>query len=652
MKQIVIFAIITLISLNSYSQHPTDLITPVIAAKVSINDNFWTPIQDKVATKTIYACVDQLIKTNHVRNFENAALGKGEHGGANADDSDLYKVLEGIAYSLKNHPDPALEKIADNWIDKIAASQQSDGYLNTYYTIKIGLDKRWTNMQDHEDYCAGHLIEAAVAYYNSTGKRKFLDVAIRVANNMDSVFRLANNHWVTGHEEVKIALAKLYRVTNNRCYLDLAEWFIDQRGHGYWKGKAWGPPTYYQDDVPVEKARKIEGHAVRAMYLYAGVTDIATLRNETKYNTALLSVWDNLIGKNMYVTGGIGSSGENEGFSKDYDLPNEHAYCETCASIAMMFWNLRMNCMTGESKYADIMERALYNGVLAGLSLNGDRFFYGNPLASVHGKLRSEWFAPACCPSNMARLFPSLGNYIYVISNDAIYINLFVGSKTNIPVGKNNEIQIVQEGNYPWDGTVTININPYKKMKHKILIRLPDWAFNETTPEGAYSFNRQKKNTLTILLNGADVGYKIEKGYAVLDREWKKGDRIKFELPMDVLRVIANSNIKENINRVALQRGPLIYCVEHADNNGKALNMILTDKANFSTVHRDGLLGGVVTIDANASVVETSSNGDSVNTIVKNITAIPYYSWANRGKGEMQVWIPRIVSGASLLTIK
>ncbi|MFC0182254.1 glycoside hydrolase family 127 protein [Pseudarcicella hirudinis] len=366
------------LTLDSFAQQPLQKVTFVSFSKVNITDSFWKPKLDKVATTTLNTCIYQTEVTPRIRNFEKVARKAGEkHEGIYYDDSDVFKAIEAIAYSLKNHPDASLEKKTDEWIDKIAAAQQPDGYLNTYYTLN-GLEKRWTDMEKHEDYNAGHLIEGAVAYFNTTGKRKLLDVAIKFANHLDETFRLANRHWITGHQEVELALVKLYRTTNDERYLKLADWYLSERGHGYGKGVIWDnwkDPAYCQDKVPVKEQTEITGHAVRAMYLYTGAADVASITGDEGYIRSMKTVWDDVVHRNMYITGGIGSSGSNEGFSKDYDLPNEHAYCETCASVGMVFWNQRMNMLTGEGKYMDILERSLYNGALDGLSLSGDRFF-------------------------------------------------------------------------------------------------------------------------------------------------------------------------------------------------------------------------------------------------------------------------------------
>jgi DUF1680 family protein len=388
-------------------------IRPVLFSEVNITDQFWKPKQEKVATATLNACIIQTEeKSGRIRNFEKAARKQGEkHEGIYYDDSDVYKAIEAIAYSLKNRPDATLERKADEWIDKIAAAQLPDGYLNTYYTL-TDLKQRWTDMEKHEDYCAGHLMEAAVAYYNTTGKRKLLDVAIRFADHIDSTFRVANRPWVSGHQEIELALMKMYHLTKEDRYLKLADWFLEQRGHGHGKGKIWDEwkdPKYCQDDVPVKQQKEITGHAVRAMYQYTGAADVASVTQDPGYMNAMTAVWEDVVYRNMYLTGGIGSSGHNEGFTDDYDLPNGAAYSETCASVGMVFWNQRMNSLTGDAKYIDVLERSLYNGALDGLSLGGDTFFYGNPLSSVGNNARSAWFGTACCPSNIARLVASVG---------------------------------------------------------------------------------------------------------------------------------------------------------------------------------------------------------------------------------------------------
>jgi uncharacterized protein len=649
--------LLAFLSFPAQAQFVAQRFEPVGFADVTITDSFWKPKMDKVATATLQACIRQTeTKTGRIRNFEkvarmeNGKLGGTPHEGIYYDDSDVYKAIEAMAYSLKNRPDAAIQQKADEWIDKIAAAQQPDGYLNTYYTL-TGLDKRWTDMEKHEDYCAGHLIEAAVAYYNTTGKRKLLDVAIRFADHIDSTFRVPNRHWVSGHQEIELALMRLYHLTKQDRYLKLADWFLAQRGHGYGKGKIWDDwknPKYCQDDVPVKDQKEITGHAVRAMYLYTGAADVAAATKDPGYLSAMTTVWNDVVFRNMYLTGGIGSSGRNEGFTEDYDLPNASAYCETCASVGMVFWNQRMNLLTGESKYIDVLERSLYNGALDGLSLSGDRFFYGNPLSSVGNTGRSEWFGTACCPSNIARLVASLGDYIYGQSPEGAWVNLYVSSKTTLTLNKTG-VPVQLETNYPWEGRVKLTMSPAQPVAYALHLRLPGWAKNEPAPGGLYGFSDAAPATpITVLLNGQPVAYRDEKGYAVIDRTWNSGDVVELVLPMAVRQVGSRKEVKADQERVALQRGPLVYCVEGVDNAGLTWTIVVPDKATFTTQPLQILDEPVVAIRANLSVAQPAADGQSVQLSPRPITAIPYYAWANRGNGTMQVWLPRRIRAVTI----
>ncbi len=639
-----------LLFINGAQGQSLQKLYPVNFSEVSIHDSFWSPRIDKVATATLQACIEYTEnKTGRIRNFERAALHtKGKHEGIYYDDSDVYKALEAIAYSLRNRPDASLQKKAEEWIDKIAAAQLPDGYLNTYYTL-TGLENRWTDMEKHEDYCAGHLIEAAIAYYNTTGKDKLLNVAIRLANHIDSTFRLQNRHWVSGHQEIELALMKLYHLTKNDKYLQEAKWFLEQRGRGYGKGVIWDQwkdPKYCQDDVPVKDQKEITGHAVRAMYLYTGAADVAAVTGDAGYVNAMNAIWEDVVYRNMYLTGGIGALAKNEGFGEDFDLPNEQAYSETCASVGMVFWNQRMNMLTGEAKYVDVLERSLYNGALDGLSLSGDRFFYGNPLASTGTHSRREWFGTACCPSNIARLVASLGNYIYNTGNNGIWINLYIGSNTKVKLDGSDVTLNLQSG-YPWNGEVTVDVDPVKKKTFEMHLRIPGWL-HQPVPGNLYRYADQKEINTEIKVNGEPVSYTVKDGYAVINRTWKKGDVIKIHFPMEVRQVISRPEVKQNKERVALQYGPLVYCVEGKGNNDNALNIIMPDHVQFQTEYQPQLLGGVNAISFNAHVAEVSADGKRVSTATKKVTAIPYYSWNNRGATSMQVWMPTKITNVKI----
>ncbi len=596
-------------SKEDIKEQPLKMIEQIDFSHVKINDNFWSPRLSKHVSATLPVCIDQIEnQTGRIRNFENAAKGEGEHSGIFFDDSDVYKALEGMAYSLINNPDPELEKKADEWIDKFAAAQQPDGYINTFYTL-TGLDKRWTNMDKHEMYCAGHMIEAGVAYYQATGKRKLLDVCIRMTDHMMSQFGPGKRHWVPGHEEIELALVKLYQTTQEQKYLDFAYWLLEERGHGHGtmgdEGK-WDP-VYYQDIVPVRRLTDISGHAVRCMYLYCGMADVAALKNDTGYIAAIDRLWDDVVHRNMYITGGIGSSRDNEGFTEDYDLPNLDAYCETCASVGMVLWNQRMNQLTGDSKYIDVLERSLYNGALAGISLGGDRFFYVNPLESKGDHHRQEWYGCACCPSQLSRFLPSIGNYIYASSDDALWVNLYIGNTGQIRIGE-TDILLTQETDYPWDGSVKLTISTSQPLEKEIRLRIPNWC-----------------KTYDLSINGKRINVSEKKGYAVI-KDWKSQDVIALDMDMPVEIVAADPHVKENFGKRAIQRGPLVYCMEEIDNPEYFDQIQLSPSTTFQTAFVSDILNGIKTIKTNGRA--------------QSATFIPYYAWDNRKAGKMRVWIP------------
>jgi DUF1680 family protein len=651
MKKIKFILIAGLFSVKAFSQTKLQKIEPVSFADVNITDEFWKPKIDKVATKTLSACIYQTeVATPRIKNFEKVARKKGEkHEGIFYDDSDVFKALEAMAYSLKTHPSAEMEKKCDEWIDKIAAAQQPDGYLNTWYTLK-GLQDKYTDMSMHEDYNAGHMIEAGVAYFNATGKRKLLDVCIKWADQFDALFGPGKRDWVTGHQELELALVKLYKVTKNEKYLKLADWLLSERGKKLAKGYTWTDwkdTAYAQDVLPVKQQTQITGHAVRAMYMYTGAADVAAQTGDVDYMKAMRNVWEDVVYRNMYITGGIGSAGSNEGFSIDYDLPNEQAYCETCASVGMVFWNQRMNSLTGNAEYIDVLERSLYNGALDGLSLSGDRFFYGNPLASRGQHQRREWFGTACCPANIARLVASLGNYIYAKSDDAIYVNLFVGSNTTIPL-KSGSVGVKMETNYPWDGKIKLMIDPVKNSKFSLSLRVPGWAQGQTSTKDLYDIADFGSAIIYLKVNGKDAPVRMENGYMIINREWKKGDIVVYELPMQTNKVIAREELKQDKGRIAIQRGPVVYCIEGADNSGKAWNVIIPENTKFETIDYKVLDESVKALTAEVPVVTVGEDGLSLKTEKKKIIAIPYYTWANRGKNEMQVWLPTKITDVKL----
>ncbi|MFC5466308.1 glycoside hydrolase family 127 protein [Lederbergia graminis] len=583
--------------------------------KVNIADTFWRPRMEVLQNVTLKACFEKCETTGRIANFAKAAgLMEGKFEGIYFDDSDVYKVIEGAAYSLMTTPDPALEEKIDRIVDWIAAAQEEDGYLCTYFTLEAP-DKKWTDMEKHEMYCGGHLMEAAVAYYEATGKRKLLDVACKLADHYDSIFGPGKRHWVEGHEEIELALLKLYRITGEERYLHLSEWLLEERGHGHgvgmiWEKEDWGP-AYCQDDVPVKEIKTVKGHAVRAMYLYTAMADVARAKNSDSYLPALLSVWENVVHKNMYITGGIGPTHQNEGFTEDYDLPNESAYCETCAAIGMVLWNQRMNLLFGDAKYADVIERAMYNGVLSGLSHSGDKFFYVNPLASNGGHHRKSWYNVSCCPTNLARFIPSIGNYIYAKSNDGLAVNLYVNGTSEVVVRENNVVQIEQKTEYPWNGKVGLVITPDVTDEFSVKLRIPSWC-----------------KSYQVLVNGAKTDIlSYEKGYLNLRRVWEKGDIIELLLDMPVKVVRAHPLVQANIGHIAIQRGPIVYCLEEVDNHHLQYgNIELSSDTQFQVKYQKDLLDGAITLT-------TTSAGD------ESYTFIPYYIWDNRDPGFMQVWL-------------
>ncbi len=622
-------------------------IKPVRFSRVRVADEFWTPRLETNRKVTIPYAFEQCEATGRIRNFERAAgLQQGEHEGASFNDSDVYKIMEGAAYSLQVESDRMMRLYLDQLIRIMAASQWEDGYLFTHYSLpQREPQKRWTGIAwIHELYCAGHMYEAAVAHYEVTGDATFLEVAKKNADLICRVFNSDGRTDPPGHQEIEIALCKLYRTTGEQKYLDQAKFFLDQRGRlgrrgPDGKGTLYG--TYGQDHRPVVEQEKAVGHSVRAAYMYTGMADVAALTGNQAYVKAIDTIWDDVVTTKLYVTGGIGAAGGHEGFGGPYELPNKTAYCETCASIAKVLWNHRMFLMHGDAKYIDILERAMYNAALSGISLEGDRFFYPNVLESIGQHERRPWFGCACCPSNVARFIPSIPGFAYAVKDGDVYVNMFLGSDVAIDSG-DNKVRLLQQTSYPWEGEVKITVEPQRDEVFAILVRIPGWARNQPVPSDLYSFVREMPVDVALKVNGRPQPLEVTAGYARLERQWKRGDTIELSLPMPVRRIVSHPEVRTNRGRVALQRGPLVYCLEGLDNDGAVLDLVISDDAELTTHRRPDLLGGVVTIEGRAGTARRTLDGRIVPDAARPFTAIPYYAWAHRGRAPMTVWPARV----------
>ena len=616
---------------------------PVPFTAVHLMDTFWAPRLETNRLTTIPYAFGKCEETGRMYNFERAAdVLRGESisdrkpPGFPFDDTDPYKVLEGASYSLAVQPDPKMSAYLDKLIALIASAQEPDGYLYTTRTIdpqhphEWSGARRWVNEQElsHELYNAGHLFEAAVAHYQATGKTNLLNVALKEANLLCTTFGPATNqlHVWSGHEIVEMGLAKLYRVTGDKRYLDLAKYFIDVRGSHP------GGDDYHQSRIPPVDQTEAIGHAVRAGYLYSGMADVAALTGDTNYLHAIDTIWENCVSAKLYVTGGIGARHDGEAFGNDYELPNLTAYNETCAAVANDFWNERLYLLHGDAKYVDVLERTLYNGLLAGVSLDGTKFFYPNPLESDGNYERSPWFGCACCPANITRFLPSLPGYFYAQQNNSVFVNLFASGTADIKLDDGHKIKLTQETRYPWDGAVKIFVAPEKKSKFTIAVRIPGWARNEAVPGGLYQFLKAPSNEpVTLKVNGKSIPIKLDRGYARLDRSWKDGDVIELNLPMPVLEVVASEKVRADRGRIALQRGPIVYCAEWPDNpNGKVRNLTLPHDQAFNAVFEPSLLNGVETITGKSETLSKNADGAIMKT-EQPFKAIPYFAWANRG---------------------
>ncbi len=628
-------------------------ITPVPFTSVKLTDNFWAPRIKKNAEVTIPVAFGYCESTGRVKNLKIA-------GGLDTgrfqtifpfDDSDIFKIIEGASYSLQTYPDPELDAYMDSLIVIIGLAQEEDGYLYSNRTIAEmhggeGLHKwaspnRWEldSVGSHELYNLGHLYEAAVAHFQATGKRTLLDIALKSADLVIKDFGYDRIKVYPGHQVIEMGLVKLYRATGEKKYLDLARFFLDIRGPN-------GQP-YNQADKRVVDQTEAVGHSVRATYMYSGMADIAAIQKDEAYLNAITRIWEDLVYRKMYLTGGIGATGGNEGFADPYFLPNMTAYCETCASIGDIFFNHRLFLLHGQSKYIDILEKTLYNAMLSGVSLSADRFFYPNPLESYGQHERSAWFGCACCPSNIARFVPDIPGYIYAFTENELFVNLFVSNDAEIAMGK-GKVTISQRADFPWDGKVEISVIPDKNKKFDMKIRIPGWVTNEAIPGDLYTFTDQATEPVRISVNGEDIkDFAVVNGYAVISRKWKADDKVVADFPMPVRKVVADERIKDNISRVAYQRGPVLYCAEWPDNNsGNVLALVIKKDEPFSSEFLPDLLGGTRVLKTSGYQTRRTLDGNIEMLPEEPVTLIPYALWNNRGAGEMRVWIPSVIEVA------
>ncbi len=622
------------------SASPHARLRPLPLADVRLSDGFWEPRRRINRRETLPSQYEHLEETGRLDNFRRAS-GKiaVPFRGLYFNDSDVYKWLEAASWSLATDPDPDLERMVDAAITEIADAQRPDGYLNTYFTFERA-HERWTDFDLHEMYCAGHLIQAAVAHFRATGARRLLDVAVRFADHICHLFgpeEEGKRPAVDGHEEIEMALVELFRATGDRRYLYQARYFVDARGHGL-LGEPYGrfDPSYSQDHEPLRDQREVVGHAVRALYLYCGATDVYAEIGEPDLLDALRRLWRNMTTKRMYVSGGLGSRYEGEAFGGDYELPNERAYAETCAAIAGVMWNWRLLLVSGEARYADLMEHTLYNAVLPGISLDGRRYFYQNPLADDGTHRRRPWFGCACCPPNVARLLASLPGYIYCTSDDAVWVHLYAEGTAAVDLG-DHAVRLAQRTDYPWDGNVEISVEEGGG-EFGLMLRVPSWCEEGCTP----------------VVNGEAMDASFPPGsYAKVRRLWRAGDTVRLDLPMPVRRLESHPHVVENAGRVALARGPLLYCVERADNPGlDPRDLVLPAYSNPLVRFDPQLLGGVTVLDARAEVLvpeeawkdrlyrtarpQPDGGQEAGSTTLR---AVPLYAWANREPGAMRVWL-------------
>lgn len=624
--------------------------TPVPFTSVKVNDAFWGQRLKASREVTIPLAFSKCEETGRYENFVKAAHPSDTYkvGGYSFDDTDVYKTIEGASYLLQTYPDKKLEAYIDSVLAIVATGQEPDGYLFTSRTMNPkhphgwAGSKRWEKVEElsHEFYNLGHMVEGAIAHFQATGKRNFLDIAIRYADCICREIgpREGQLVRVPGHQIAEMALAKLYIVTGEKKYLDQAKFFLDKRGYTS------RIDEYSQAHKPVVEQDEAVGHAVRAVYMYAGMADVAALTGDSAYIKAIGRIWDNIVSKKYYITGGIGATAHGEAFGKNYELPNMSAYCETCAAIGNVYVNHRLFLLHGESKYYDVLERSLYNGLISGVSLDGGGFFYPNPLESMGQHQRQPWFGCACCPSNICRFIPSLPGYVYAVKDKDVYVNLFMSNTASLKVN-NKMVEIEQATRYPWNGDVAVTVKKNKAGAFAMKIRIPGWVQGDVVPSDLYSYCDGKRLSYSVKVNGEPVTADLQHGYFTIARKWKKGDRVEVHFDMQPRVVEAHKKVLADRGRVAVERGPVVYCAEWPDNDFELSSILLNRNPQFDVVEKADKLYGLNELTTSAQTLQYDAEGRLTAKDV-TLTLIPYYAWAHRGAGRMMVWLPKDLSAA------
>ena len=651
MKNVLTATFLTCICITGSAQinhgYPID---PVPFTSVKVTDNFWGQRLQASREVTIPLAFSKCEETGRYENFVKAAHPSDTYKveGFSFDDTDVYKTIEGASYSLQTYPDKKLQKYIDSVLVIVAGAQEPDGYLYTARTMNPKHPHNWAGKErwvavenlSHEFYNLGHMIEGAVAHYQATGKRNFLNIAIKYA---DCVCREIGNgpqqkKYVPGHQIAEMALVKLYMVTGDKKYLDQAKFFLDTRGYTSRKD------AYSQAHKPVVEQDEAVGHAVRAVYMYSGMADVAAITGDSSYIKAIDKIWDNIVSKKIYITGGIGARHAGEAFGNNYELPNLSAYCETCAAIGNVYMNYRLFLLHGDAKYFDVLERTLYNGLISGVSLDGGSFFYPNPLSSNGKYSRKPWFGCACCPSNVSRFIPSLPGYVYAVKNDQVYVNLYLSNKAELKVDK-KKILLEQETSYPWNGDIRLKITQGNQ-DFTMKLRIPGWVRGNVLPGDLYSYTDNQKPVYQVSVNGQTVESDVNDGYLSIARKWKKGDVVEVHFDMIPRIVKANPKVEADHGRVAVERGPIVYCAEWPDNRFNVHSILLNQHPQFKVTDKPELLYGIRQITTDAQALSYDKAGKLVTKDVE-LTLIPYYAWAHRGEGDMKVWLPIDVSATS-----